>query len=115
MAQMKTNLEPDETLIKEGVSNLSRGIEAVGGHLYLTNRRLVFEPHAINIQKGIEIIAIPDIQSSVPCWTKLANLVPIAPNSIEVATKAGRKFRFTVYGRKAWATSIETTLHLSHA
>lgn len=38
-----------------------RGWEGVGGRLYLTNRRLVFESHAINLQTGTTDIPLADI------------------------------------------------------
>jgi hypothetical protein len=42
---MKTTLGDGEMIIKEGTANLQKNIETVGGKLYLTNQRLVFEAH----------------------------------------------------------------------
>ena len=36
---MKTPLLPGETPVKDGAANLQRGLETVGGRLYLTNQR----------------------------------------------------------------------------
>lgn len=48
---MRMPLLSGEQLIKEGFANLQRGWEALGGRLYLTNQRLIFESHPFNIQR----------------------------------------------------------------
>lgn len=45
---MNTILLPGEMTVKEGPGNMQRGIETVGGRLYLTNMRVIFEAHALN-------------------------------------------------------------------
>ncbi len=42
--------EADETVLFETGANHFKGAEAVGGKLYLTNKRLVFKSHNMNIQ-----------------------------------------------------------------
>jgi len=49
---MNTELKQNEQIIKQKAANLQKGIETVGGVLYLTNQRLVFEAHKINVQGG---------------------------------------------------------------
>jgi hypothetical protein len=104
---MKTLSLPDETSLKDGAANLQRGIETVGGWLYLTNRRLVFESHAFNIQTGATIIPLASITGVRKCWTKFLNLIPIFPNSVAVSTKEGKEYRFVTFGRQAWIEAIE--------
>jgi|SRR5215471_78302 len=104
---MKTPLLPDETLVKDGAANLQRGIETVGGRLYLTNHRLVFESHAFNIQTGITIIPLTSVVGARKCWTRFLNLVPLFPNSIAVSTTDGKEYRFVTFGRKAWIAAID--------
>jgi hypothetical protein len=43
-------MQNGEELIKEGGANHFKGIEGVGGKLVLTDKRLVFKSHKINIQ-----------------------------------------------------------------
>jgi hypothetical protein len=107
MKKMKTPLSPDELQIKDGLANLQRGIEAVGGWLYLTNRRLVFESHSFNIQTGVTEIPLNSITDVRKCWTKFLNLVPVFPNSIAISTKDGREYRLVVFGRQKWIDAIE--------
>lgn len=104
---MKTPLNPDEKIIKQGAANLQKNIETVGGKLYLTNQRLVFEAHSINIQGGTSEIALSNVQSLRPCWTKFLGLIPLLPNSLAVYNKQGEEYRFVLFGRHAWAAAID--------
>lgn len=107
---MKTELLPNETVIKEGAANLQRGAETVGSKLFLTNQRLVFESHAFNIQTGATLIELAHIVKTALCWTKFLNLIPLAPNSLEVVTLQGEQHRFVLYGRKAWKLAIDSRM-----
>ena len=104
---MKTEMLPGEATVKEGVANLQRGVETVGGKLFLTNQRLVFESHAFNIQTGETTIPLGDISETMLCWTKFLNLIPITPNSLAVFTLEGRQHRFVLFGRTAWKVAID--------
>jgi len=104
---MKTELRMGEQVIKEGAANLQKNIETVGGKLCLTNQRLVFEAHDINIQGGTTEVELSNVQSSRPCWTRFLGLIPLFPNSLAVFTKQGKEYRFVLFGRHAWAAAIE--------
>lgn len=102
---MKIELAPGERMIKEGAANLQRGIETVGGRLFLTDRRLVFASHAFNVQSGATEIPLRDIRSTAPCWTKFLGLIPLMPNSLAVRTDQA-EHRFVLFGRGPWADAI---------
>ena len=106
---MKSTLRDGEKLIKEGSANLQKNIETVGGKLYLTNQRLVFEAHKLNIQDASSEVEIKNIQSSEPSWTKFLGFLPIFPNSLSVYTKQGKEFRYVIFGRGAWSAAITAT------
>jgi hypothetical protein len=103
---MKTQLRPGERIAKEGAANLQKSIETVGGRVWLTNQRLIFEAHKVNIQGGTTALELPHIQSSRPCWTKSLGIIPLFPNSLAVLTQAGKEYRFVVRGRQSWAAAI---------
>ena len=103
---MKSALQDNERIIRQGAANLQRGAEIVGGKLYLTNSRIVFEPHAINFQSGVDGIDTDNVEFVRMGWTKLFGVVPIVPNSLLIGTKDGREFSFMVFGRKAWMDAI---------
>jgi hypothetical protein len=104
---MKTELRKGEQVVKEGAANLQKNIEAVGGKLSLTNQRLVFEAHKINVQGGTTEVELSSVHSSRPCWTKFLGLIPLFPNSLAVRTIEGKEYRFVLFGRKAWAAAID--------
>jgi hypothetical protein len=104
---MKTAPLAGETPIKQGDANLQRGIETVGGQIYLTNQRLIFESHAFNVQTGATVVPLTDITGARKCWTKFLNLVPLFPNSVAVTTNGGKEYRFVIFGRQEWIDAIE--------
>ena len=106
--EVKTELRPDEQIVKEGAANLQKNIEAVGGQLCLTNQRLAFEAHKFNVQGGKIEVELADIRSTRPCWTRFLGFIPLFPNSLAVLTKHGMEHRFVLSGRRAWAEAIET-------
>ena len=104
---MKTQLVAGETIVKESAANHQRGIETVGGRLFLTTQRLVFESHDWNVQTGTTIIPLLEIIRVEPAWTKFLNLIPLMPNSIKVATRGGQEHSFVVFGRGEWMRAIK--------
>jgi hypothetical protein len=88
------------------VANLQRGIETVGGRLWLTTERLVFESHGFNVQTGTTVIDREEISSAEPCWTRFLGLIPLAPNSLAVTLRDGTTHRFVLWGRREWAAAI---------
>ena len=103
---MNTPLLANEIVIKEGPANLSRGIEGVGGKLFLTNQRLIFEAHSVNIQAGMTLINLSDIKSSKKSWTKFLSIIPIFPNGLDVELNTGDILHFTVYGSGEWKDAV---------
>ena len=59
----KIDLDPNETILFHTPANHFKGLEGVGGKLYLTNWRLVFQSHKLNIQNHQLSINLMDIQS----------------------------------------------------
>jgi hypothetical protein len=101
-----TPLQPGEAVVREGRANLQRGAEAVGGHVYLTDRRLIFESHRFNVQRGPAEIPLTDITGVEKTWTKFLGAIPIAPNSIVIRTGSGDEYRVVVNGRNQWIEAI---------
>jgi hypothetical protein len=104
---MKTRFLKGEEPIRDGAANLQRGIETVGGWLYLTTHRLIFEAHALNIQTGATIVPLEKISGARKCWTKFLNLIPLFPNSMAVSTDDAKEYRYVVFGRQNWIDAIE--------
>ncbi len=99
---MKIELQENEKIIKEGAANHFQGLESVGGKLYLTNRRVVFNSHNLNIQ--IHQISIPF--NKIKKVEKRMSL-GIVPNGLLIKTIDGKEEKFVVWGRSKWRTLIE--------
>jgi hypothetical protein len=104
---MITELRPGEQVVKQGAANLQKNVETVGGKLYLTNERLIFEAHRINVQGGVTQIELEDVKSTLRCWTRFLGFLPVFPNSLAVQTRQGKDYRFVLLGRHAWQIAIE--------
>lgn len=76
---------------------------------YLTNERLIFEAHALNIQRGTTIIDLADIADITKVWTRFLNRIPLLPNPISIKTKDGTAFNLVVFLRDSWISAISAT------
>jgi hypothetical protein len=103
------NIEPtliEGEIVEEEISaNLFRGLEGVGGKIFLTNKRLVFKSHSLNIQKGQTNFNYSDIDRLSK--RKTAKLID---NGIKLVTKDGGEFCFVVNNRDAEIKKIEDKL-----
>jgi len=93
--------EPGERVVREGPANHFRRLEAVGGWLYLTNQRLVFKSHRLNIQRHQLSLPLDRIATARPSMTAW-----VIPNGLQVLTKDGRGERFVVEGRGEWVAAL---------
>ncbi len=92
---MPFELKKNEQILVDRAASLFRGIEAVGGRLKLTNQRLIFEPHAINIQKQTLEVLLNQIQEVKP-----RNTLGIVPNGILIKLVSGQEYKLIVWKRK---------------
>ncbi|MGR9048682.1 GRAM domain-containing protein [Halobacillus faecis] len=87
----------------EGAADLFKGVEAVGGKLYLTRNALIHRPHKVNIQSEETMIELKDIAE-----VTIRNTWHIIPNGIIVKTTDSKKYRFVLYKRKIWMEKINS-------
>lgn len=99
--QMRITTEPGESMLFDTPANHFKGIEAVGGKLYLTNKRLVFKSHKINFQKHQLSINLSDI-------LKVDKYKPfsIANNGLLIKTTDNKIEKFVVQKREAWVEQL---------
>lgn len=96
------NLEPNEEIEISGPANLFRGVEGVGGKLYFTNQKLIFNSHKINLQSGQTNIDYSEIVSVEKRKTGF-----IVNNGIRVIIRAGKSYDFVVNNREEWLFEFE--------
>jgi hypothetical protein len=99
--------ELNETILFETGANHFKGIEAVGGKLYLTNKRLVFKSHKYNIQKHTLSINRDEIDS-----VARYKVIGISDNGLLVKTKNGLKEKFVVVQAEEWLHQLEKESHV---
>jgi hypothetical protein len=90
-----------EAILKQGGASHFKGMEAVGGKLFLTDHRLVFKSHRFNIQVHEESYALGDIVAVEP-----RRGISIVGDGMAVVMHDGREERFVVFGRRDWITRI---------
>ena len=98
---IKPELTQGENIEIEGPANLFRGMEGVGGKMFLTNKKVVFKSHKINIQKGQTDILYENITEIVK--RKTAKLID---NGIRIKTKDENEFDFAVNEREKWIEKL---------
>ena len=99
--QVETHSFPGEDLVKQGGANHFRNLEGVGGWMYLTDQRLLFRYHSMNIQRHELSIPLREISEAKPRMT-----YGFIPNGLEIKTFDGRLEKFVVEDRKDWAKKI---------
>jgi hypothetical protein len=90
-----------ENIELEASANLFNGIEAVSGKLFLTNKKLIFNSHKINIQKGqtnIEYDNMSEISKR-----KTANLID---NGLRIKDLNGKQYDFVINSREEWIKKL---------
>ena len=85
----------NEEVLFKGAANLMKGIEGVGGNIEITNQRILFESHSINIQRGATSILFEHISHY-----KLANSLGFIPNKLIIVTNRGIEYKFVVSKRR---------------
>jgi len=94
---IKIEIPEDEVLIKEGKASHFRGIEAAGGKLLLTDKKLYFKPHKLNIQNHSLIIELPNIES-----IKRVRTAKVINNGIKIKLNNSVHHQFVVDNAKSW-------------
>ena len=90
-------LRDNESIIKKKSANHLVGNQFVGGKLYLTNQRIVFKSHRLNVNNHQIYFELTEIQGAVK--SKLFN-------GMIIILKNGEEKPFVVWGRKKLINEI---------
>ncbi|WP_339667314.1 GRAM domain-containing protein [Maribacter arcticus] len=99
--KIKSELDAEEKIEIEGPANLFRGMEGVGGKIFLTDKKLVFKSHKINVQKGQTNIEYKNIKEIIRRKT-----AKIIDNGFRIITNDNKEFDFVVNERDLWFEKI---------
>lgn len=96
-------MDENETIIYEDGASLFRGAwVTVGGKLFLTNKRLIFNSHKYNLQKGETSIDLNDITEISKRKTSR-----IVDNGLRIATKDNSKYDLVLNNRDEWVEQLQ--------
>lgn len=98
---MNIELRNSESLIKQGSANHWQGWEAVGGRLFLTDQRLIFKSHRLNVQRHETSMELEEVASIKP-----RNNFLLVPNGVSIFLRNGYEERFVIWSRRDWITKI---------
>ncbi len=101
-AKNRPALDDGEVLIKEDAANHFVGMVAVGGWLFLTNRRLHFKSHAANTRNHETSYPLAEITGLAATRT-----MGLVPNSFVATMASGADEKFVVRGRAKWVAAVE--------
>jgi hypothetical protein len=93
--------DPDEVIVFETSANHFKGFEGVGGKLYLTNKRLFFKSHKLNIQNHQLSISLADISSADRYKT-----LSLVNNGLAIITKQNTTEKFVVEQVDEWLKQL---------
>ena len=96
-------LTDDETIIKEdGVNLFQNFFNALGGKLFLTEKRLIFISHKFNLPNSSIKIQLEDISEIIERKT-----IGIINNGLRIKTKNCLRYDFVVNDRKSWIEKLK--------
>ena len=97
----KIDTDAGETILFDTGANHFKGAEAVGGKLYLTNKRLVFKSHKFNVQNHELSIDLSDIDK-VDRYKTLG----LVNNGLSVTTIDNKTEKFVVQQVDEWLNQL---------
>jgi len=102
--ETQITLKTGETILHSTLGNHIKGIEAVGGKLYLTNQRVVFKSHKLNFQRHALSIDLNDI-----AYVQRYKTLGLINNAIAVISNENKKEKFVVEQREidGWVFNFE--------
>ena len=105
----KIDTQADESVLFETGANHFKGVEAVGGKLYLTNKRLVFKSHKFNIQNHQLSIKLSDIDK-----IERNKTLGLVNNGLSVRTVDSQSEKFVVQQIDEWLKQLTERNGVQH-
>ena len=93
-----------EGLVLDGPANRRTGAAAVGGWLWLTRGRLVFEPYGLNLTTDVWSVPRQRVLEAEPVRT-----YGLVPNGLRVVLEGGEAATFVVERRADWLAALNGT------
>ena len=101
----KIQTDADENILFETPANHFKGVEAVGGKLYLTSKRIIFKSHKLNIQNHQLSIKLTDIETFDRYKT-----LGLVNNGLSIITSDQKTEKFVVSEIEQWMDNLNKYL-----
>lgn len=98
---VRTQVEDGKKVIIDCPANHFRGIESVGGWLFLLEEGLYFKSHSMNFQNHELIIPLNQIKE-----VKATLTLGLIPNGLKIITVDNVHERFVLYKNQIWVEQI---------
>jgi hypothetical protein len=98
---MKIVLQPNETILRAGSSNLRQDNQQINGKLIITNQRIYFRTLKTEHQ-----VCNKEINPGEISELFYYNIMWFLPKGIMIKTKKGEEYYFTVNKRSEWSKLI---------
>lgn len=96
---MKSQLTQNEKILIKSPTELHNGTNTITGIFYLTDNRIIFEAHNINITNGLIVFNNIEISSIGKSWTKFLGIIPISYDSLSIRLRSGNIYSFVLMQR----------------
>lgn len=93
-----------ETLLRDDAANHFVGWQAVGGWLYLTDQRVLFRPHAFNLQAKEWTAALDTVKAAAPM-----RILGFIPNGLRIDAPGG-SHHFLIRESRSWESAISEAI-----
>ena len=103
-SNVSIDTEADENTLLESLASHYKGIEAVGGKLFLTNKKLIFKSHNFNVQNHELSINLNEIVKT----DRYKNIG--INNGLAIECKNGRTEKFVVEEPEKWIERLKTPI-----
>jgi hypothetical protein len=99
---MTIELRSGEQLLADVAANMFRGVESVGGRMRITDKRILFEPHSLNLQKQPAEIPLEQVTE-----VGKSNTMGFIPNGLFVHLQSGLEYKFVCWQRERLISLIQ--------
>ena len=98
----RIEVNPGEEILFQTLANHFKGVEGVGGKLYLTSKQVIFKSHKLNIQNHKLSIMLSDIDSATRYKT-----LGMVDNGLMITTRQNKTEKFVVEEVDRWVQLLK--------
>lgn len=94
-----------ESVLMEGPANHFKGLEGVGGYLWITDKRVHFASHSFNVQNHVWTASLSEVRD-----VQAVKTLGLIDNGLSITTDTAGNHRFVLNNSTRWADVIRQHL-----